>query len=234
ARRLALALVAIRLHHLLEVVNVVYKSVVELVDGRLDVARNGDIHEKDGAVPARGEQFLRAFLCNYKVRRARRADDDVGLVDIFEKLLEMDRGAVKRLGEFLRALVGAVADKDGARAAAQQMLRGQLAHLARADHKDRLAVKRAEDFLGQLDRRVRDGDGRGADGSLTAHTPRHGQGVADDFAERAVERARAPRRGVSLFHLAEHLRLAEDHRIEARGDAEQVPHGVELFQPVEM
>ena len=40
--------------------------------------------------------------------------------------------------------------------------------------------------------------------------------------------------GVRLLHLAEDLRLADDQRVEARGDAEQMPRGVEVRHVVDV
>src|SRR5437764_1130583 len=45
---------------------------------------------------------------------------------------------------------------------------------------------------------------------------------------------RVRRRGVCFFHLPENLRFADDQRIEAGGDAEQVPCGFEIGEVVEM
>ena len=110
-----------------------------------------------------------------KVRRAGRADDDIRTVNGGEKVFEADGRAVERLGQLLGALVGAVADEDGAGAAAQQVPRGELAHLARADDEDGFARERAEDFLGEFDGGVRDRYGRRPDGGFAAHSPRHRQ-----------------------------------------------------------
>ena len=47
--------------------------------------------------------------------------------------------------------------------------------------------------------------------------------------DRAVVRGR-----VRVLHLAENLRLADDQRVEAGGDAEQVARGVEVGEVVDV
>ena len=49
---LLLALVAVLLHHVLQVVDVVEVDVAHAVDLRVEVARHGDVDEEHGAVPA--------------------------------------------------------------------------------------------------------------------------------------------------------------------------------------
>ena len=50
----------------------------------------------------------------------------------------------------------------------------------------------------------------------------------------SAHRADGARGGVGLFHLAENLGLADDHRIQARSHAEEVPHRVLFAKLVEM
>ncbi len=66
--RFALALAQVRLDHRAQVVDVVAESVVEIVDGRLDVARHGDVDEEERAGVTRAQH-------GFDVRRA---DDGLG------------------------------------------------------------------------------------------------------------------------------------------------------------
>ena len=171
---------------------------------------------------------------NHEVGRAGRADDDIGPLDEVEELLKTDRGAVKRLRQLDGSLVGPVADEDRAGTAPQQVIRREFAHFSGADEENIFSLEAAEDFLGQLHGGIGYGDGRSADGGLPAHFPRHSQGLRDDGVERSVQGADLARDGVGLFHLAEDLGFAEDHRVEARGHSEQVTHDVLLSVSVEV
>ena len=75
----------------------------------------------------------------------------------------------------------------------------------------------------EVHRDAGDADGARADGGLAAHALGHGEGAVDAAAEQAPQRARGDRGVVGVLHLPEDLRLAEHHRVEARGDAEDVP-----------
>jgi len=65
-------------------------------------------------------------------------------------LVKWDDLALKRVGHSPRALEGAVGHQNRSRTLLNQMPRGQLAHLARADQKNRAALERSEDFAGQF------------------------------------------------------------------------------------
>jgi hypothetical protein len=102
------------------------------------------------------------------------------------------------------------------------MLRGELAHLAGAQHQDRASRQRVEDLAGQLDGRVADGYGRLADGGLVADPLAHLEALAEQLVEDAARSAVAEGVVVGLLHLPEDLRLAEHHRVERGDHSEQV------------
>jgi len=80
----------------------------------------------------------------------------------------------------------------------------------------------AEDALREIDGDARDAHDAGAELGLGAHALRDGEGPMHAAREVAAQRARGDRGVVSVLHLAEDLRLAEDHRVEARGHTEDV------------
>ena len=73
------ALAEVGVDDFLQVVDVVQEDVVELVHGRLDIARHSDIDEEDRLVAARGDDALHLVLVEDVVRRAGAGDEDVHL-----------------------------------------------------------------------------------------------------------------------------------------------------------
>src|SRR5207248_1965003 len=79
-----------------------------------------------------------------------------------------------------------------------------------------------------------DGDGAAADFGFRARALAGGEGV---LKEGMNERAAGPgvlRALERLLHLRQDLRLADDHRVEAGSDAEEVPDGGRALEAVEM
>ena len=76
--RLFLALAAVLLHHVLQVVDVVEVGVAHAIDLGVEVARHGDVDEEDGPMAAVLERALDTLSRDDVVRRRGGADDDVG------------------------------------------------------------------------------------------------------------------------------------------------------------
>ena len=114
------------------------------------------------------------------------------------------------------------------------MARGQLRHLARAHDHDGAVGQRAENLARQLHRRVADRNGHLADAGLRAHPLGHAEGAGDQAVQPAADRAAILGRGVGGLELAQNLRLADHHGIQAGGHAEQVMDGVAALVPVEV
>ena len=89
--RLLLALVAVVLDHVLQVVDVVEVGVAHAVDLGVEVARHGDVDEEHGAVPAALEGALDDLPGDDVVRRRGGADDDVGDGEVLLEVLEPHR-----------------------------------------------------------------------------------------------------------------------------------------------
>ena len=114
------------------------------------------------------------------------------------------------------------------------LARRELAHLARAHQQHRAAVQLAEDLGRELDRDVRQRDGVPADRRLAAGALRRGDRAVAQAVQHRAEAARLLGRLVGVLHLAEDLRLAEHHRVEAGRHAERVPHRRLALEPVEV
>ena len=168
------------------------------------------------------------------VGRAGRGDDDVGAVAGVVEVVELDGLAVELLRQADGAFVGAVGDEDRGAAVGHQVAGGEFAHLAGADDEDVLALQRAENLFGQFHRDRGDRDRRRSNGGLAAHALGDGEGAAEELVELSANRTDGAGGGIGFLHLAENLRFADDHRIEARSYAEQVPHRIFFAKFVEM
>ena len=86
--------------------------------------------------------------------------------------------------------------------------------------------ERTEDLAGQIDGDGGDGDGIGADAGFGAGFFGGGKGALQQMLELAGDGAGGAGDGEGLFYLAENLRLADDHGVEAGGHAEEMADGV--------
>ena len=141
---------------------------------------------------------------------------------------------MKGLGHAPRALLGAVGHQDRAGALLHQMPRGQFAHLARAHQENRASLQRAEDLARQFHGHRGDGDGVRADLGLRANLLGGGKGALQQVLELAAHGARGARHGEGLLHLAQNLRLAHHHGVQAGGHAEEMAHGFLVAMLVEV
>ena len=157
-----------------------------------------------------------------EVRGAGRGEDDVGALQVDRELVEPDRGPFELLGEAHRALVRPVRDEDTLRARGEQVTRRQLAHLPGPDEHHRLVREVSEDLPRELHRGVGDGDRAVGQPGLRADPLGHRERLREELVEHRTDRLELAGVPVGVLHLPEDLRLPEDHRIEAAGDAEQV------------
>ena len=112
--------------------------------------------------------------------------------------------------------------------------RRQLAHFAGADDEDRPALEVAEDLARERDCREADRDGARGQSGFRADALARGERRMEQAVEDRADRLRAGGERVGFLHLAEDLRLADDERIEAGGDAEQMAGRVEIGQIVQV
>ena len=133
----------------------------------------------------------------------------------------------------LGPLDGAVGDEDALHPARDEVHGGEVAHLPRAEHEDAPAFEVAEDALGELGRRGGDRGRVLPDGRLGPDPPADAQGLAEEPVHQLPRRSGLLRGLVGAAHLAEDLRLAGDHRVEARRHAEEVHRGRLVGQRVE-
>ena len=144
------------------------------------------------------------------------------------KSAEFDGLSVELLGQADSAIVSAVGDENRRGAVRKQVPRRQFAHLSGADQVNVLALQRSENLLGQFDRDRGHRNGRRAYRGFRAHSLGYGESAGQQQIQLRVHRAYGARRRIGFLHLAENLRLADHHRIEARGDAEKMTNGFAL------
>src|SRR5438270_10278008 len=195
----------------LEVVDVVQVALVQIVDGRIEIAWHGQVDEQQLPAAAHAVDGLRI---EDVARRARGRDDDVGARKL---LLE------------LCALGLAVRNERDACAPRAQVARRLLADRPCADEEDIAAVEAAEHLLRERGCGGRHGCGALADRGLRAHLSSRVQRVTEHAVEQRPRRAGVVRGA----YLAEDLALARDERIEPRGDAAEMQCRRVVAQAVE-
>jgi hypothetical protein len=141
---------------------------------------------------------------------------------------EVERLALDPAGKLFGGFNRAIRDEDARCARARQMLRGEFGHFARADDEHGRALERAENFASEFDRRETDRDGGGRNARLRPHTFGDAQRMMDEAVQHAPGCARRDRVRVGATHLTEHLRFADQHRIERGSDAEEMAHGLRV------
>src|SRR5882724_10999960 len=77
-------------------------------------------------------------------------------------------------------------------------------------------------------------DDVGADSGVAAYLLRHRERALEEFVEERSECAGGLGDAGRLLHLAQDLRFADHHGVEAGGDAERVPHGFAMREGVEI
>ena len=220
--RLPVALGPVHLDHAVQVIDVVEVDVAQVVDPRIQIPRHGDVDEEQGPVAALAHHRTHLLLAQDQVGRAGGADDDVHPLQFPEDLLQAHGPAVVAARQVDRPLQGAVGDNHLGHALADQVLGRQFGHLPGADEQHPLVRKVAENLARQFHRGVADGHGAGADAGFRAHPLGHGKGLVHQLVEQKTGAAALGRVAVGLLQLAENLRLANDHRVQAGGHQKQV------------
>ena len=149
-------------------------------------------------------------------------EQHVALDERGRHFVEGDGAPADAMRELFTSRHGAVGDDDLEHAGARQRERHALTHLARAQHEHAPVVERAETAVRQRHRRRRHRHRVPADRGLGAGALAHFDRVAERARQQRPARFLALGRLPCLAHLAEDLALADDHRVEPGGDAEEV------------
>ena len=225
AGRLALAPAGgeVLMQDLLQVVDIVDIDPVELGDAGLDVARDRDVDEEDRPASTLAHDGLHQAQIDDRLAGAGAGDDDVGGDQGFVEALPAERSTSDRGRELGRSLGAAVDHADLAGPCPTQVHRGQPGHLAGAEQRDASPLELAKDAAGQVDRDRGDRGPAAGDVGLAADplgpAKGHGQAAIEDRSDGLALAGDLP----GVFDLAEDLRLADDHALEAGRDPEDVP-----------
>ena len=227
ARR-ALSRFEVVVDDLFEVINAVEEGLVQGVDGGVEVARDGEVDEHLQGVTPPFERVFDVFARDEHVVAARRADDDVGFVQLCGQLFEADGEAAVRFGQGLGVREGAVGDDEAFDVGVFEVFGDELGGFARADDEGGAAVMVVEEAVGEFDAGSGDGDVIRADGGAVADLFGDGKALLEEAFEDAADSARLLAEAVSLFDLAEDLWFAKDEGVKAAGDAVDVADSVTI------
>lgn len=219
----ALAGLEVVAQDLLHVVDVVEEGVFDLVDGGFDVAGDGQVDEEEGATTAGAHGAGHGVVVEDVAGGVCGGDDDI---DIHQKILEAFEGAglaAELCGERFGFGGGAVDDEEVGDALAVEVAGSQGAHFASADEEGAFSGEFAEDLAGQFDGQIGHADGVFADASFGADALGDTKGFVHDAVEEAANGLGVNGGLVGLFHLASDLGFANDHRVKAGDDAEDMP-----------
>ena len=219
----------------LQVVDVVEEDLLDFAGRRFDVARQRDVDDEERPVAPRPHDGLDVRLREDRRGRAGRRDHDVARAEHGVHVVPR-RGAraADRLRRPRRMRHRPADDGHVLHALRLHVQRRELAHFARADHDDVASLEVAEDLAREGDRGEAHGHRARAEARLGPHALAHGEGRVEQPVQDGPGRLRFGRDRVRVLHLAEDLRLADDERVEARGDAEEMPRGVEVVQVVDV
>ena len=134
----------------------------------------------------------------------------------------MNSGRPRRVGD------RAADDRHRFHALRFHVLRGELAHLAGAEDDHVSAGEVAEDLPREGDGGEADRDGARPEVRFGAHALADGETRVEEAVEQRSGGFRLARGAVGFFHLTENLRFADDERVEAGGDAKQMPRGFQI------
>ena len=200
---------------LVEIVDIIQKCVVNIVDPGIDITGHGDIDKEDRPVmpPANGPLHL--ALAQYVMGRAGGADDDIRHGQIIVEFLEGDGAAVKLFRHLLGARQSAVGDDKAGDAMRSEMRGGELTHLAGADQQRRPAFQLLEDLASHINGHRRDRHRVLADAGLGTHPLAHLQGVAEEPVQQDTGALALMGGVIGFLDLAHDLGLTHHQRIEA-------------------
>ena len=131
--RLALSCLQIFFNNRFKVVDVVKRDALNLADFRVNVARDGNVDEKNSASLPPRHQLLRLPRLNDVMRRARGCDDYVDVRRAGEGVFPRDSFTADSRRHFLCALQVMIRHVNFRDAVSKQMLSRELSHLARSE-----------------------------------------------------------------------------------------------------
>jgi hypothetical protein len=208
----------------LDVVDVVGIDAVQGVHVRVDVARDRQVHQEQRPVLPRLQHPGDLLPGDDRLWRGRGADHHVRPQEPVLHPFEGQPLTGERGCQGLGVLEGAIDHQHLRGPRGDEVLPRELGHLPGAHQQHRLPVEAVEDVARHLHRRGGHG-GRGPpEVGLGPDPLRAPEGRSADAGQLAPGSAEPLGLLEGVLHLAEDLRLAEHHRIEARRHPEEMEH----------
>ena len=221
---LLLPLLKVGAHNGLEVIDIVQENVVEFTHLRVYIPRNGDIDQEHLIIPPLLHCAGDFVPVEYVAWRACRADHHIRPVEVGQSILPGEGLPVHTVGELLRSREGPACDQQALDTGVHQVQRRQLAHFACAQHQGRGARQITEYLLGQLHCRKTHRNGPRPDLRFGSGPFGGLHGRAEKPVEHGATAFSSHRGSARVLHLTGYLGLPHNHRVQPRGDAEEVPN----------
>ncbi len=186
-----------------------------------------DAHRATGATERRGQRVT----TDEQLRRTGAGHDQVGIGELSGELGHRDRDRAVLGGQSVGVGRGAVDDRDPLGTAARDVGDGQRGHRSGADDEDAGAGDR---HRAALERRTHQGGGRAVDLGLGVRALADAQRLLEERVEGRPDGAVLLAQAQRVTGLAEDLALADDHRLQAGRDAEEVGHRALVVVDVEV
>jgi len=208
-------------HQRLQVIDVGQAHARDGRDGRIGIARHGQVHNQEprrldtgvawGIVGATFQHTAHLVRVQNQVRRAGGADDDVGRREILGQGIETHRTAAQRGRQPLRAVESAVGHQHATQACPHQGLTRDAAHLTRADQQRGTVDQCPKRLLRHLHNDGSHRQGRSTDLGLAPHPFAGLHRVPEQGRQHGTGRPGRMRQLEGRLHLAQDLVFA-DHQ----------------------
>ena len=134
-------------NHGLDIVDVVEVATVELVDRRVEIARDGEVDQEQRPALASWQDTLDLHALENPSGSARRRDDDVRGGELLFDLVETDRVTAEASRELGTSIGAPIRDPGNCRAARDEVSRGEIPDLAGPDDENVAIAKVTEHLL---------------------------------------------------------------------------------------
>ena len=231
-RHRRLAFLARRLHECREIVDGVEVDVVELSDLGLDVAWHCQVDHEHGAMAPLLDGALDRTQADDGQAACSARHHGVELMQPRGQLGQTQARRAKSCRELLATFERAIGHAHGPGCARRKVRGDKLDHFASADEEHADVLEVLEELRRKSHRGRGHADGMRADLGGAAHFLGHREGTLEELVQGGAQHARVAGVTHGLLHLAKDLRLAQHHRVQARGDAEGVARSVAVFAQI--
>ena len=216
-----------------KVVEGIEKHVVQLFDGRVDVARHAQIDHEHGAMLAPSQRLTHRRQVDERIRTAGAGDQDIRLGQMGFQIGQADAESLDALGQRDGAADVAVGDDDASDALGVQMTGTQADHLAGAHHERGVFAKVAEDAPREVGRNGGDRYRLGADERVGSDPFGCGEAASEQPIQPMADMAVFEREAIGLLELTQDLGLADHHGVQSGCDTQEVAHHGIARQPIQ-